>query len=72
MIYVKRNTNMIPERVLKVAERAQQELEALPAEERKGFIVKKAHVWRAFSRYLSNLILSAVHTQYFCWLISCA
>ena len=48
MIYVRRNSSLIPEKVLKVAERAQQTLEALPADERPAFIKKKAHVWRAF------------------------
>ena len=56
MIYVKRNPALIPEKVLKVAERAQQELEALTAKyERKEFIGKKSHVWRAFARYLGKM-----------------
>ncbi len=52
MIYVKRDPALIPERVLKVAERAQAQLEALPAEERISFIKKKSRVWRGFKRYL--------------------
>lgn len=55
MIYVKRDPALIPEKVLKVAERAQAQLEALPSAERKDFIAKKAHVWRAFARYLSKM-----------------
>lgn len=55
MIYVKRNPALIPEKVLKVAERAQHELEALPSEERKAFIEKKSHVWRAFGRHLAKM-----------------
>ena len=55
MIYVKRNPALIPEKVLKVAERTQQELEAQPLAERKAFIEKKSHVWRAFGRYLSKM-----------------
>lgn len=55
MIYVKRNPALIPEKVLKVAERAQQALEAQPPEERKAFIEKKSHVWRAFGRYLAKM-----------------
>lgn len=55
MIYVKRDPALIPEKVLKVAERAQAQLEALTPAERKGFIVKKAHLWRAFARYLSKM-----------------
>lgn len=52
MIYVKRDPAKIPEKVLKVAERAQTQLEALPADERIAFIKKKSHVWRGFKRYL--------------------
>lgn len=55
MIYVKRDPALIPEKVLKIAERAQQDLEALPPEERKAFIEKKSHVWRAFGRYLAKM-----------------
>lgn len=55
MIYVKRDPTLIPERVLKVAERAQAQLEILPPAERKGYIAKKAHVWRAFARYLFKM-----------------
>lgn len=55
MIYVKRDPSLIPEKVLKVAERAQQELEARPPEERKAFIESKSHVWRAFGRYLAKM-----------------
>jgi len=55
MIYVRRDSSLIPEKLLKVAERAQRELEALPADERPVFIKKKSHVWRAFARYLSQM-----------------
>lgn len=55
MIYVKRDPALIPEKVMKVAERAQQDLEALPPEERKTFIEKKSHIWRAFGRYLAKM-----------------
>ena len=55
MIYVRRDFSLIPKKFLKVAERAQQKLEALPADERSAFIKKKAHVWRAFARYLSKM-----------------
>jgi hypothetical protein len=55
MIYVRRNSSLIPEKLLKVAARAQQKLEALPADERPAFIKKKAHVWRAFARYLLKM-----------------
>jgi hypothetical protein len=55
LIYVKRNPALIPEKILKVAERAQQELEKLPEAERKGFIEKKAPIWRSFSRHLAKM-----------------
>ncbi|MBQ0961631.1 hypothetical protein KAK06_22010 [Ideonella sp. 4Y11] len=46
---------MIPQKVLDVAARAQAALEAKPEAERKAFIEKKAHVWRAFARYLAKM-----------------
>lgn len=55
MIYIKRNSTLIPEKVLKVAIRAQTELETLPASDRPAFIKKKSHIWRAFARYLSKM-----------------
>ena len=55
MIYVRRNPALIPERVLRVAERAQAELEALPPEDRVAFIKKKAHVWTGFKKYLAKM-----------------
>ena len=55
MIYVKRDPAVVPERLLKVAERAQAKLDSLPPDQRKAFIEKKAHVWRAFGRCLSKM-----------------
>lgn len=55
MIYIKRDPALIPEKILKVAERAREELEALPAAERADFIDKKSHIWRSFARYLSKM-----------------
>ena len=55
MIYVKRDPALIPENVLKVAERAQQKLEELPPNGRVAFIKSKSHIWRAFARYLSKM-----------------
>lgn len=55
MIYVRRDPNLIPERVLRVAERAQAELEALPPEQRAAYIEKKSHVWRGFARHLAKM-----------------
>ncbi|ELP6988602.1 hypothetical protein [Vibrio parahaemolyticus] len=55
MIYIKRDANLIPQEVLDVALRAQQELEQLPECERKNFIKKKSHIWRAFGKYLSRM-----------------
>lgn len=55
MIYVRRDPALIPEKVLKVAERAQATLETLPPDERVAFIKKKSHVWTGFKRYLSKM-----------------
>lgn len=55
MIYVKRDSSLIPDKVLKVAERAQEVLEALPEDQRAAFIKKKSHVWGGFSKYLSKM-----------------
>lgn len=55
MIYVKRNPALIPEKILKVAERAQKELEELPAAKRKAFITRKSPIWRSFGRYLAKM-----------------
>jgi hypothetical protein len=52
MIYVWRDSSLIPKKVLQVAERTRQTLERLPADKRPAFIKKKSHVWRAFGRYL--------------------
>jgi len=55
MIYVRRDAGIIPQKLLNVAARAQAELEALPANERRAFIKKKSHIWRAFGRYLARM-----------------
>jgi hypothetical protein len=55
MIFVRRDPSLIPPKVLRVAERAQAELEALPADQRAAFIEKKKRVWRGFARYLSKM-----------------
>ena len=55
MIYVKRDPALIPDRILKVAERAQVQLEVLPPAERVDFIKKKSHIWRAFGRALAKM-----------------
>lgn len=55
MIYIKRDATLIPAKVLAVAQRAQDDLEQLPAEQRKGFIKKKSHIWRGFSKYLAQM-----------------
>lgn len=55
MIYVKRNPALIPEKILKVAERAQQVLENLPEAERKDYIEKKGPIWRSFGRHLAKM-----------------
>lgn len=46
---------MIPPKVVAVAIRAQNGLFASTPDQRKVFIEKKAHVWRAFARYLAKM-----------------
>lgn len=56
MIYVHRDQTIIPEKYLKVAERAQKKLETLTSEvERRKFIKSKSHIWRKFGLYLSQM-----------------
>jgi hypothetical protein len=55
VIYVRRDPALIPEKIIKVAERAQKELEALPAQDRVAFIRRKSHVWTAFKKYLAKM-----------------
>lgn len=55
MIYVRCDTALVPKKLLDVAARAQQELEAKLPAERKAYIEKKAHIWRAFARYLAKM-----------------
>ncbi|MGS5087082.1 hypothetical protein ACVC7V_11285 [Hydrogenophaga sp. A37] len=55
MIYVRRDPSLIPEKVLRVAERAQAQLEILAPDKRSEFIEKKSHVWRGFARYLAKM-----------------
>jgi len=61
LIYVRRDPAAIPERLLRVAERAQQELEQKLPEDRKSYIEKKGHIWRAFGKYLSAM------SHHKCW-----
>jgi hypothetical protein len=55
LIYVKCDPLTIPKKVLEVAARAQAELEKKPEAERKDFIEKKSHIWRAFARHLAKM-----------------
>lgn len=55
MIYVRRDPNEIPEKVLRVAERAQQALEGCAPAARAALIERKSHVWRSFARYLAKM-----------------
>ena len=50
MIYVRRDSSLIPKKLLLVAERAQQTLEVLPADERPAYIKKKSHVLKIYLR----------------------
>jgi len=55
VIYVKRDPALIPEKLLKAAEKAQQELETLPEAQRREYIKRKAHIWRDFAGYLAKM-----------------
>ncbi|WP_338474225.1 hypothetical protein V3H56_03595 [Pseudomonas sp. MS646] len=55
MIYINRNADIIPQKVLDVASRAQIKLEQLPIEERKDYIKSKSHIWRGFAKHLSKM-----------------
>lgn len=55
MIYVRRNSALIPPDVLTEAMTAQSELERLPPAARAEFIKSKAEVWRAFKSYLTAM-----------------
>ncbi|WP_085716122.1 hypothetical protein [Pseudomonas sp. B28(2017)] len=55
MIFVRNDPGVIPPKLLAVAARAQAELEEKPQAERKTFIEKKAHIWRAFAKHLAKM-----------------
>ncbi|WP_025131441.1 hypothetical protein [Pseudomonas sp. PH1b] len=55
MIYINRNADIIPQKVLDVASRAQIKLEQLPIEKRKDYIKSKSHIWRGFAKHLSKM-----------------
>jgi hypothetical protein len=55
VIYVNRNAGLIPRNLLDAAIGAQRELEALPPDERRDFIRRRADIWRAFKPYLSEM-----------------
>ncbi|WP_425929975.1 hypothetical protein [Pseudomonas sp. NyZ201] len=55
MIYIARNADVIPQKILEVALRAQEELENLPIDKRKNYIKSKSHIWRGFAKYLSKM-----------------
>lgn len=56
MIYVRRDSNLIPEQLLKAAAKAQAELEKIGDKaERTKYINKKARLWRRFARYLKAM-----------------
>jgi hypothetical protein len=65
VIYVNRNTGFIPREVLDAAVEAQQQLEALPEDQRAAFIKRKSDIWRAFKAYLSAMSYGK------CWYSEC-
>lgn len=57
MIFIKRDAALIPEKVLNVAQRAQNALEQLPAEQRKDFIKKSLIYGEAFQSILPKCLM---------------
>lgn len=56
MIYVRRDASIIPEKVLKVAERAQRNLEGITDPNKRRIYIKcKSQIWRAFAKYLAKM-----------------
>ena len=55
MIFVRKNINLIPKKVLDAAEKAQAQLEALPEDHRAAFIEGHGRVWSAFKEYLTQM-----------------
>jgi hypothetical protein len=55
VIFVKRDSRLIPKQVVEAAKKAQKVLEGLPANERANFIKKKSRIWTAFAPYLSKM-----------------
>ena len=55
MIYVRQDASKIPQRLMDMATKAQQELEKTPLVNRKAFIKKKARIWRAFANCLATM-----------------
>jgi len=65
MILVRRDENLIPKKILAVADRAQTELENTPPDQRAAFIKKKSHIWRSFGKHLAKMS----HGK--CWYSEC-
>jgi len=65
VIYVNRHASLIPREVLDAAVEAQQQLEALPADQRAAFIKRKSGIWRAYKAYLSQMSYGK------CWYSEC-
>lgn len=65
MIYVNRHAGLIPQEILAAAVEAQQQLEALPTDQRAAFINRKSSIWRAFKMYLSEMSYGK------CWYSEC-
>ncbi len=55
MILVRRDLNLIPPKLLAIAQRAQAELEGTAPADRKALIERKGYIWRRFGRYLSAM-----------------
>lgn len=55
MILVRRDSAIIPAKLLAVASRAEAKLNQLAPADRPAFIKKKSHIWRNLGRYLSQM-----------------
>lgn len=59
MIFIKRDAALIPEKVLEVAQRAQNTLEQLPVEQRKDFLKKSLIYGEAFQNILLKCLMES-------------
>ena len=63
MIFIKRDASLIPQKVIDVAQRAQNTLEQLPPEQRKDFIKRSPISGAGFQKYLAKCHMGNVGIQ---------